>query len=52
MDIWNATEKQIKEASLKYFKKSPIEILKQSGFWCYVYFNDGTSDTVYQWMIN
>jgi hypothetical protein len=51
MDIWIASTEQIKQASLQYFSKMPVEVLKQSGLWAYVYFADGTSDTVYGWMI-
>jgi hypothetical protein len=52
MDIWNATKSQIKQAAKKYFDKYPVEVLKQSGLYAYVYFADGTSETVYQWMVN
>ncbi len=51
MDIWRATQEQIINAAIKHFGKRPTEILKQSGLWAYVYFADGTSETVSQWMI-
>lgn len=52
MDIWIATVEQIKQAAKQYYGKIPVEIHKQSGYWAYVYFADGTSETVYQWMIS
>jgi hypothetical protein len=51
VDIWRATKEQIITASLKHFGKAPTEILRQSGLWAYVYFADGTNETVYEWMI-
>ena len=52
MDIWRATVEQIKQAAKKYYGKYPVEVLKQSGLWAYVYFTDGTNETVYEWMIS
>ncbi len=51
MDIWRATAEQIKTAALKYYGKYPISILKQTGYWAYVFFPDGTSETVYAYMV-
>ncbi len=51
MDIWRATNEQIIKASLTHFGKRPVDIIKQSGLWAYVYFADGTSETVYDWMV-
>jgi hypothetical protein len=51
MDIWLASTRDINNAAVMYFHKIPCEILKQSGLWAYVYFADGTSETVYGWMI-
>ncbi len=52
MDIWRASHDQIKQAALKYFHKLPTDVIKMSGLWAYVYFADGTSETVYTWMIS
>jgi hypothetical protein len=52
MDLWLASHNEIKAAALKYFHKMPDRVLKQSGLFAYVYFNDGTNGTVYGWMLN
>ncbi len=52
MDMWLATDSQIKIAAKKFFRRLPVEINRQSGLWAYVYFADGTNGTIYQWMVN
>lgn len=51
MDMWKATDSQIKEAASRHYGKTPTRVTRPSGLWAYVNFADGTNETVYGWMI-
>jgi hypothetical protein len=46
MDIWNATEKQIKDIAEQRTGKKAVSIYKPSGLYAWVTMNDGIVITV------